>query len=642
MALFDPSMLAQGDGGLFSRQFPGQYNYQGSPDDIQKYLGWPQYAPRYDSTPPMYSEPSGDPSGSQPLNGSAFNPYSHNSPVQFSTVSDAGGYAPKQDAAQWPQPGSPIAALMNGGQAQAGPPQAPQAPAFGAGAQPFQQFGNLMPPLVGPSAPQPAPQVAQNTPQAAPHGGPASMGSYGGVQYPIFGQPDSAALPPNAQPAGPAQAQQQVAPQQQAPQNSPGMFDRLTAGATNFTTGGNPLAGIMNALGGLATGQRTDPQGRAMQSQQATVEALVRSGVPAPLAQAAALNPKVLETIAPEYFGGFKVVQTGESPLGKQYMLQGPGGKFYPIGGEGGPGSTAGGGAPAAGPGLLAQGVKQYDANLSGEDYLKQFGPEVQASVKAYMNGDVMPTGNPRQQGIASFAKTVAQKYGQDIGAPVTDATYGAKRKMQVDLASSGSSSIGGILSNGKSAFGHLANASDKLVDLGSYNGPDVLLGGAAATATNWAGSKAGTSQTYGKITAAQNNLLKYGQEATKFYAGTGGGAEERMSALKTLNPQSSTGNEQAAFLETEKQLMLERIHQKEAHAVGVVGEKYLEDHPIRTPDLQKSIEKIDANIAKLRGDASPSTPSAAPAPPKIDAVQGGYRFRGGNPADKNNWQKVN
>ena len=45
---------------------------------------------------------------------------------------------------------------------------------------------------------------------------------------------------------------------------SPGLFDRLIAGATNLTTGGNPLAGILNAVNGLTTGQRTDRAGVAL------------------------------------------------------------------------------------------------------------------------------------------------------------------------------------------------------------------------------------------------------------------------------------------------------------------------------------------------------------------------------------------
>src|SRR6185312_12631835 len=204
--------------------------------------------------------------------------------------------------------------------------------------------------------------------------------------------------------------------------SSPSIMDRISAISHNIGGGG----GLISSLIDGGAGQRTDPKGIAMAQLNATYQSLVKSGVPEPTARAAALNPELLKTIAPEYFGGYKVVQTGESPLGKQFAVQGPGGKFYPIGGDSGPGSVAGGGS-ASGVGtmnLLAPGVKQFNASLSGDDYLNQFGPEVKAAVKAYMNGDVLPSGNPRSQGIATLAKTVAQKYGQDMGIPVSDATY--------------------------------------------------------------------------------------------------------------------------------------------------------------------------------------------------------------------------
>lgn len=42
------------------------------------------------------------------------------------------------------------------------------------------------------------------------------------------------------------------------------------------------------------------------------------------------------------------------------------------------------------------------------------------------------------------------------------------------------------------------------------------------------------------------------------------------------------------------------------------------------------------------RASPKPQAASAQPAQPKIDEVRNGYRFRGGNPADPKNWQKVN
>jgi hypothetical protein len=78
---------------------------------------------------------------------------------------------------------------------------------------------------------------------------------------------------------------------------APGLLDRLTAGATNLTTGGNPLAGVLNAVNGLATGQRTDRAGIALAQQQATVRALMNAGIDADTAHAAAINPEYLKAL---------------------------------------------------------------------------------------------------------------------------------------------------------------------------------------------------------------------------------------------------------------------------------------------------------------------------------------------------------
>lgn len=433
---------------------------------------------------------------------------------------------------------------------------------------------------------------SQGFAQGGMFGGPglpqsAMGGGYGGGVFPSQPQPS---FPQNAM----AQAPQPQPPQMQQPDI--GLGARLSAGAANFESGGNPISMLANVAQGLMTGQRFDRQGVLQQSQNATLQALIGAGVPPAVAQAAALNPEVLKTIAPQIYTKpeFKTIKNA---LGEDVPIFADASKgtiSYP----------AANGVAGGGPGmsLLAPGVK-FNSSLSGEDYLKQFGPEVQAAVKAYMNGDVMPTGNPRAQGISTLAKTIAQKYGQDMGIPVNDQIYAGKRKMQTDLASSSPNSTGGIISNGKSAFAHLADASDRLVDIGNYSSNIPVIGGNLAAAANYIGNNiTPTSEQKGKLTAAADNLLKYGQEATKFYAGSGGGEGERMAALKNHDISKSSGMENAAFLETEKRLMMDRLNQKEAQIRDTLGDKYLQDHPVMTPDFQDKLSRIDANIAKLRG----------------------------------------
>jgi len=81
-----------------------------------------------------------------------------------------------------------------------------------------------------------------------------------------------------------------------------GLLDRLTAGAANLTTGGNPIAGLVNSINGLATGQRTDRAGIEFANQQATMLALMNAGVDAVTARAAATNPDYLKALMMAWF----------------------------------------------------------------------------------------------------------------------------------------------------------------------------------------------------------------------------------------------------------------------------------------------------------------------------------------------------
>jgi hypothetical protein len=84
---------------------------------------------------------------------------------------------------------------------------------------------------------------------------------------------------------------------------APTLLDRLTAGATNLTTGGNPLAGILNAVNGVATGQRTDRAGIELAKQHATMSALINAGLDFKTARAAAMNPEYLKALVVARYG---------------------------------------------------------------------------------------------------------------------------------------------------------------------------------------------------------------------------------------------------------------------------------------------------------------------------------------------------
>jgi hypothetical protein len=83
------------------------------------------------------------------------------------------------------------------------------------------------------------------------------------------------------------------------------------------------------------------------------------------------------------------------------------------------PGSAAQAAPPR--PRFLAPGVKRIDGRLTGEKYLAQFSPEVQAAVKAALAGSaVRDTG--QRPGFAQAVAAIARKYA-GAGASLADAT---------------------------------------------------------------------------------------------------------------------------------------------------------------------------------------------------------------------------
>lgn len=416
-----------------------------------------------------------------------------------------------------------------------------------------------------------------------------------------------AAIPQNAQPTQGQFPPQMAQTPQQSEQPLPPAF------------GGGGYLDRLNAGGGLIGSLLGDtPQQQTLKAQYHAIRgALEANGeskqVAASKAMIAVMNPEAAKTIIPELFTTKAKLVMRKDAFGAEvpYWSNDRDQTLTPA--EPG-GSAVGGG------GYLAKGVTSYDPELPGHDYLKQFSPDVQSAIMAYKRGDSMPTGNARK-GWAENVQKFAKAYGDKIGEPVSDQTFFEKKKLKTDLGSSSNSSMGGILDNGESSFAHLAELGKSFSELGSisHNFPG---GGYLAQGQNAIGSAFGGSDTKGKIVAAKQNLTKYGQESTKFYAGTGGGVEERMAALKTVPPESSSGEEQAAYMEKEKQLMLDRLQNKFDHIKQTLGEE--EGNKViakKLPTINQNIAAIDASIKKLRGekDASSSKPATV--------VQNGHTY---------------
>jgi hypothetical protein len=247
--------------------------------------------------------------------------------------------------------------------------------------------------------------------------------------------------------------------------------------------------------------------------------------------------------------------------------------------------------------GFLAPGVKSIDSGLKGKDYLGQFSPEVQAAVNDYIQGKSMPTGNPRK-GFTQAVKMIAQKYGADTGESVDDATYTARRTMRNQLSSSAPSSLGGQINIGNTAAGHLADLSQKALELGNV---DTGIAPLTALVNNTRGL--GTEQA-AKMEALKGAAQHYGQEITKFYAGSPGGTAERDRFIESVNGARSP-KELAAILATEGELMRSRLDALGGQIKGVLGDEDAKQYPVLRADGQAALSKVEENVSRLKGGQS-------------------------------------
>lgn len=249
----------------------------------------------------------------------------------------------------------------------------------------FDARWNAMQPAMPPSAPPPMSTMA----------GAAGYGA--GVDAPPLGRPEPAQLPQSAMPVAgqgmPMQAQPQPMGGQPAPAPAapgPGLFDRLSAGAINFTTGGNPLAGLLNMVSGLSTGQRTDRMGQALQQQHATMQALTQAGIPPAVAQAAALNPEILKIIAPQLYNKpeFKTIKNALQEDIPVFVNADKQTITYPT--------ATGGTQGANAPGGMQQTFDQLEAarnqGATPQQMLQTIPNSLRSGVEAMLSGGVIPS----------------------------------------------------------------------------------------------------------------------------------------------------------------------------------------------------------------------------------------------------------
>jgi hypothetical protein len=484
------------------------------------------------------------------------------------------------------------------------PPQAPQ-----------------MPPQSTMQQPAPPP-VATPAPAPAPQNNPINSMNVGGYQMPQFGSAADYTPQATASAQSPtdfsAQSRQSSQPQTQptfmGSGQGIGIGDRFNAGMQNFANAGGPLQALAGGISGLVSGNRTDAQGMQQQNLKAQYDsvrqALINNGdtpqAASSKAMVAALNPEAAKTILPELFTNKTELKMVKDALGAEhpYSWNAREQTFKPVGSDG---EMSGGASGQGGVSLLAPGVKEYNPSLSGDAYLGQFGPEVQAAVKAYIKGDVMPSGNPRTQAIASKAKEIAQKYGQDMGIPVSDALYGEKRKYYTELGTNSPNSAGGQAKAFNQGISHMTGLADNLEKLDNSNGLGIPVIAQGVNATRQAFSN--------QQSAISDEAKSLGQtvagEVGKLFSGSaGGGVHERELTRERFDTVKSKP-QLAAALRATLETMDGGLKALEQRRDSILGPNNGVD--LVSNDTRQNIIKIQGAIDRLEGKSSAAPTGGIP-----------------------------
>lgn len=366
----------------------------------------------------------------------------------------------------------------------------------------------------------------------------------------------------------------------------------------------------------LDQAQRDKSQAAALQRAQvmSTYQSLRAANLPHEQALAAALNPKILEALAPQTYGKTPVVSQVEDAYGnKNPVLIDTSRNTITtprkVDASGNPVTDI---APGFGP------MGGVDQTKVGDEYLKQFPPEIQAAVKSYIAGEATPTGNPRK-GFTQVVKQVAQKYGADIGEPADDTTFNARRAMRTDLAKSSPASAGGQITAARTAMTHLSDVAKSAEALGNW---DVGFGPVNTLINS---SRSLMTDQRAKVEALQNAAQRYGQEITKFYAASGGGEAERQHFLTSLGAAKSP-QELAAVIESERRLIpgkLDELQNRIQSTLGSAADKF----PVHSAESTASLKSIDATVGRMRGGAAPAI-SVAPDAQGWTTLPNGLRIR--------------
>lgn len=294
------------------------------------------------------------------------------------------------------------------------------------------------------------------------------------------------------------------------------------------------------------------------------------------------------------------------------------------------------------------------DAGLKGQPYLDAL--KARDPARASMV-EGMIEGRTPFPGAFALKSPMIQSYLRDAALvdPTFDASkWQARSTAAKELAKATPGSIGGQITFAGTSLGHLAEVAEKASALENWSG-----GGIAPLARIINSARGLSTDQASKINGVEDAVQHFGQEITKFYAGSPGGEAERNRFLSTMSAAKSP-EEIAGAIRSERDLIPSRLEQIRGQLVDQLGQSGADKFMARAnldkvvPRINEALAKLDPNgpeAQELKLKASQQSPGAGTSRgPQSQsqggrlapgAVVGGYRYRGGNPKDRSSWERV-
>jgi hypothetical protein len=443
----------------------------------------------------------------------------------------------------------------------------------------------------------------------------------------------AADMPLQRQGLVPPQPAPPMSPQPQAPQGGGGFLDALQGFLGNHSNAlmglgaGIASGGLQRGVPGMAAGGQMDYQRNIQQSSLAsTYEALLKI-LPEPVARAAALNPEVLKAVAPSLYARSTLTDFGTDPLTGQKNMQWTNPLTQSVtpavpGGQGGASTTSSQ--------LFDQIEAARQGGASQDDLLQMMPPSLRSGVGAMISGRDIPA-NLSMRGAA---RDLTVRLAHAIDPTFDETMIPGRIKFAQGMAETTPGSNGGqkILLN--TALQHAAEASDRLVELDNISGGVAPVGHAINYLGNQLPGAAGTK------TALSDIAAKLSGEVGKLYSGSSGGGEAERQATAGRFSAENLPTESIGALQATKSLILDKLNSLQNQRDQVYGSKGERIYPLVDPQTQAALAKIDANIAKLQGNAPAGQSSAAGTATNAPAI-GGAIPEGATATNQQTGQKI-